>query len=212
VWAILERHGIDPAPRRTGPTWTQFLTAQTRGIIADDTVVVDTVRLRQLHVLFFIEHATRRVHLAGITGQLTGAWCTQAARNLATTVDVARFRFLIRDNATVFVAAFDEIFTTNQLDVIHTPPGAPRTNATTEHFVRTTRTELLDHTLIWNEHQLRVLLVEFLEHYNSHRPHRGINQRSPGSIDPAPPEPVPIDQIRRNRVLGGLINDYHHAA
>ena len=164
------------------------------------------------HVLFFIEHATRHVHLAGITRNLTGSWCTQAARNLATTVDVARFRFLIRDNATVFVAAFDEIFTTNRLDVIHAPPGAPRANANAEHFVRTTRTELLDHTLIWNEHQLRVLLVEFLEHYNSHRPHRGINQRSPGSIDPAPPEPVPIDQIRRNRVLGGLINDYHHAA
>ena len=79
VWAILKRHGIDPAPRRTGPTWTQFLTAQTRGIIACDTFVVDTVRLRPLHALFFIEHATRHVHLAGITSQLTGGWCTQAA-------------------------------------------------------------------------------------------------------------------------------------
>jgi putative transposase len=212
VWAILKRHGIDPAPRRTGPTWTQFLTAQARGIIACDTFVVDTVGLRQLHVLFFIEHATRQVHLAGITRNLTGGWCTQAARNLAMTVDVARFRFLIRDNATVFVAAFDEIFTTNRIDVIHTPPGAPRANATTERFVRTARTELLDHTLIWNEQQLRVLLVEYLEHYNDHRPHRGINQRSPGSIDQAGPDPVPIDQIRRRQVLGGLINEYHPAA
>ena len=93
------------------------------------------------HVLFFIEHATRRVHLAGITRNLTGSWCTQAARNLAMTLAVDRFRFLIRDNATVFVAAFDEIFTTNRLDVIHTPPGAPRANATTERFVRTARTD-----------------------------------------------------------------------
>jgi hypothetical protein len=130
VWAILKRHGIDPAPRRTGPTWTQFLTAQARGIIACDTFVVDTVGFRQLHVLFFIEHATRQVHLAGITGHLTGGWCTQAARNLAMTLNVDRFRFPIRDNATVFVTAFDEIFTTNRLDVIHTPPGAPRANAT----------------------------------------------------------------------------------
>jgi hypothetical protein len=126
-------------------------------------------------------------------------------------VDVDRYRFLIRDNATVFITAFDQVFTTNQLDVIHTPPGAPRANATAERFVRTARTELLDRTLIWNERQLRVLLVEYLEHYNGHRPHRGINQNSPTKIDQAAPEPVPIDQIRRRRILDGLINEYHHA-
>jgi putative transposase len=162
--------------------------------------------------LFFIEHGTRRVHLAGITRHLTGGWCTQAARNLAMNLNVDRFRFLIHDNATVFVTAFDEIFTTNRLDVIHTPPGAPRANATAERFVRTARTELLDRTLIWNERQLQHILAEFLEHYNGHRPHRGINQRSPASIDQAPPEPVPIDQIRQRRVLGGLINECHPAA
>ena len=128
------------------------------------------------------------------------------------TLNLNRFRFLIRDNATVFVAAFDEIFTTNRLDVIHTPPGAQRANATAERFVRTARTELLDHTLIWNERQLRKLLVEYLEHYNSHRPHRGINQRSPKSIDQEPADPVPIDLIRWRRILDGLINEYHHAA
>jgi len=212
VWSILKRHGIDSAPRRTGPTWTQFLTAQARGIIACDTFVVDTVGLRQLHVLSFIEHATRRVHLAGITCRPTGSWCTRAARNLAMNLNVDRFRFLIRDNATLFVTAFDEIFTTNQLDVTHTPPGAPRANATAERFVRTARTGLLDRTLIWNERQLRVLLVEYLDHYNGHRPHRGINQNSPTSVDQEPAEPVPIDRIRRQRILGGLINEYHHAA
>jgi putative transposase len=212
VWAILKRHGIDPAPRRTGPTWTQFLTAQARGIIACDTFVADTVGFRQLHVLFFSEHATRQVHLAGISRHLTGNWCTQATRNLAMTVNIDRFRFLIRDNATVFVTAFDEIFTTNRLDVIHTPPGAPRANAIAERFVRTARTELLDHTLIWNERQLRRLLGEFLEHYNGHRPHRGINQRSPTTIDRAAPDPLPIDRIGRRRILGGLINEYHPAA
>jgi hypothetical protein len=143
VSAILKRHGIDTAPRRTGPTWTQFLTAQARGIIACDTFVVDTVGLRQLHVLFFIEHATRQVHLASVTRHLTGNWNTQAARNLTMTINVDRFR--IRGNATVFAAAFDRVFTTNRIDVIHTPPGAPRANATAERFVRTTRTELLDH-------------------------------------------------------------------
>lgn len=212
VWAILKRHGINPAPRRTGPTWAQFLKAQARGIIACDSFVVDTVTLRQLHVLFFIEHATRRVQFAGVASPLTGSWCTQAARNLAMRIDLDRFRFLIRDRATVFVASFDEIFTTEGIDVLRSPPGAPRANAIAERFVRTARTEMLDHTLIWNERQLRSMMIEFLEHYNGHRPHRGIHQRAPDTIDQAAPEPIPIDEIRRTRILNGLINQYHRAA
>jgi hypothetical protein len=67
VWQILHDAGIDPAPRRTGPTWKQFLTAQARGIITADYVHVDTVLLRRLYALVIIEHGTRRAHLAGIT-------------------------------------------------------------------------------------------------------------------------------------------------
>lgn len=210
VWAILERHGIDPAPRRTGPTWAKFLTAQARGILACDTFVVDTVLLRQVHVLFFIEHATRRVHLAGVTTSLTGAWCTQSARNPSMGLDLDRFRF--RDNATTFVAAFDQIFATEGLSVIHTPPGAPRANAIAERFVRSTRTELLDHTPVCNERQLRGLLEEYVDHYNAHRPHRGIGQRAPTTVDEPPPDPVPIETIRPRPILNGLINEYHQAA
>ena len=128
------------------------------------------------------------------------------------TLNVDRFRFLSRDNATVFVTTFDQVFTTNQLDVIHTPPGTPRANATTERFVRTARTELLDHTLIRNEHQLRKLLVEYLDHYNGHRPHHGINQRSPTTIDHPATESIPIHRIRRRPVVGRPINEYRPAA
>jgi len=212
VWAILKRHGVDPAPRRTGPTWTQFLVAQAKGIVACDTFVIDTVMLRQLHVLFFIEHGTRRVHLAGVTSNLTGNWCTQAARNLAMRVDLDRFRFLIRDRAPTFIDRFDTVFRTNGIDVIRSPPGAPRANAIAERFVRTARRELLDHTLIWNEHQLRRLLAEYVEHYNAHRPHRSLIQRPPNMPDQTVAEPVPIDQIRRRPILSGLINEYHPAA
>jgi putative transposase len=81
VWQILHDAGIDPAPRRSGPTWKQFLTAQACGILAADFVHVDTVLLRRLYALIVIEHGTRRAHLAGITANPDGAWTTQAARN-----------------------------------------------------------------------------------------------------------------------------------
>ena len=73
VWQILHAAGIDPAPRRAGPTWKQFLTAQARGILAANFVHVDTVLLRRLYALIVIEHQTRRVHLAGITAHPDGA-------------------------------------------------------------------------------------------------------------------------------------------
>jgi putative transposase len=82
VWSILKRRGIDPAPRRSGPTWAEFLQAQAKGLIACDFFSVDTVLLRRLYVLFFIDHDTRRVHLAGITASPVAGWVTQQARNL----------------------------------------------------------------------------------------------------------------------------------
>ena len=82
MWQILRTAGIDPAPRRTGPTWKQFLTAQARGILAVDFVHVDTVLLWRVYALIVIEHGTRRVHLAGVTAHPDGTWTTQAARNV----------------------------------------------------------------------------------------------------------------------------------
>src|ERR1700722_19084256 len=82
VWQILHDAGIGPAPRRTGPTWKQFLTAQGRGILAVDFVHVDTVLLRRIYALIVIEHGTRRVHLAGITANPDGAWTTPSGPQL----------------------------------------------------------------------------------------------------------------------------------
>jgi putative transposase len=104
VWKIVQASGVDPAPRRCGPTWPQFLAAQAHAILAIDFAHVDTVFLRRLYVLVVIEHGTRRVHLAGLTAHPTGTWVTQQARNLLMDLGVhaARFRFLIRDRDSKF--------------------------------------------------------------------------------------------------------------
>jgi transposase len=83
VWEILHATGVDPAQRRSGPTWRQFLHAQAAGILAVDFLHVDTVLLKRIYVLVFIEHGTRRMHLGGVTASSTGEWTAQQARNLA---------------------------------------------------------------------------------------------------------------------------------
>ncbi len=122
VWQILKDAGIDPAPRRAGQSWRAFLDAQTKTILAADFFHVDTVLLRRLYVLFFIEHGTRRVHLAGITAHPTGTW-----RNLLMNLEdhADGLKFLIRDRDAKFTAAFDAVFTAIGARIIKTPVRAP---------------------------------------------------------------------------------------
>ena len=112
MWEILRAAGLDPAPRRSGPTWRQFLAAQAAGILAVDFLHVDTVLLKRLYVLVFIEHGSRRMHLGGVTAHPTGVWTVQQVRNLAFTLG-GRFediRFLVRDRGSNFTASFDAVF------------------------------------------------------------------------------------------------------
>jgi putative transposase len=179
VWTILRAAGIDPAPGRTGPTWAQFIRSQAKGILATDFACVDTATLRRFHVLFFIEVGTRRVHLGGVTTNPTGAWTAQAARNFAMNLD-CQFRFVIHDGAGQYTRSFDAVFEADGITAITTPPRAPMANSYAERWVRTLRHELLDRTIIWNERQLRALLVDYINHYNQHRPHRSLDQAAPG--------------------------------
>lgn len=209
VWAILKHAGIDPAPSRNSETWTSFLRAQAAGIVACDFFTVDTVQLRRYYVLFFIELQTRRVHLAGITTNPTGAWTTQAARNLMMRYDHT-IRFLIRDGAGQFTWAFDEVFRSDGTTIIRTPPRAPVANAYAERWVGTVRRELCDRTLIWNRQHLERLLHDYVEHYNDHRPHRSLGQRAPD--DTAVVAYRSGQPIRRHSTCSGLINEYRQAA
>jgi len=182
VWEILHAAGIDPAPRRSGPSWRQFLHAQAAGIVAVDFLHVDTVLLRRLHVLVFIEHGTRRMHIGGVTASPTGEWTVQQARNLAVSFG-ERFedvKFLIRDRGSNFTASFDAVFQAAGTRILRTAVRAPRMNAICERLVGTLRRELLDRMLILGEAHRRTILAEYQVHYNTARPHQGIAQRVPG--------------------------------
>ena len=215
VWQILHAAGIGPAPRRTGPTWKQFLTAQACGILAADFVHVDTVLLRRIYALIVIEHGTRRVHLAGITANPDGAWTTQAARNLLMDLGqrAASVKFLIRDRAGQFTGSFDAVFQAEGIGILTSPPQAPKANAICERVIGTLRRELLDRVLIVNEHHLRQVLTEYLRHYNTARPHRGLGQLAPAQAHTRPPEINLAEYpIRRKQILGGLTHEYEIAA
>ena len=197
--------------------WRQFLHAQAAGILAVDFFHVDTVLLKRLYVLVFIEHETRRMHLGGVTANPTGEWTAQQARNLALTLG-ERFgdiKFLIRDRGSNFTASFDAVFQASGTRILRTAVQTPRMNAICERLVGTLRRELLDRVLIIGERHLQAVLPEYQTHYNTARPHQGIAQRAPDD-KPDVPGRVGTDldtlQISRRPVLNGLINEYMHAA
>jgi transposase InsO family protein len=204
--------GFTPAPRRTSPTWRQFLASQASGILACDFLHIDTVLLRRLYVFFVMEVQTRRVHVLGVTAHPTGAWTAQQARNLLMDLGgrAAQFRFLIRDRDSKFTAAFDEVFTGNGARAIKTPVRSPRANSFAERYVGTLRRECLDHVLIHGEQHLRHTPAEYSRHYNEHRPHQSREQRPPLH---APGQPIDMTgRIKRTHVIRGLISEYRRAA
>ena len=169
--------------------------------------------LRRLYVLFFIEHGTRRVHLAGITAHPTGEWATQQARNLLMNLEQPAdgLKFLIRDRDAKFTAAFDAVFTAIGARIIKTPVRAPRANATAERWIGSARRECLDRILVSSERHLRLVLGEYADHYNTHRPHRTLQQNPPGGRAHPPAAMTSMRIVRRDR-LGGLIHEYAQVA
>src|SRR5665811_181759 len=213
IRTLLRTARLGPAPRRTGPTWTQFLRAQAQGIIACDFFTVETAWLQTLYVLLFIELGSRRIHLSASTVHPDAAWVTQQARNLTLDLDdrSTAIRFLIRDRDTKFVAPFDEVFRSEGAKVIPTPIRAPNANAYAERVIETVRAECLDWSIILGRGHLDRTLATYTSHYNRSRPHRALGLAPPVVEGEASP-PVSLTDVRRQDLLGGLIHEYHGLA
>ncbi len=157
VARIMKDHGLGPAPRRSGPSWRSFLSAQAARIVATDFFSVDTLLLKRLYVLFFIELGRRRVWITGVSEHPDAVRVTQQARNAAGDLDEdgVRVKFLLRDRGAKYVAGFDEVFRSEGAQILRTPFRTPNANAHAERFVRTVRSECLDHLLIVNARHCR---------------------------------------------------------
>ena len=216
IRTVLLGNGLRPAPRRPSVTWRGFLGAQASGIIAADFFTVETVRLKTLYVLFFIELHTRQVRLAGVTDHPNGPWVVQRARELSLErpEGATAPRFLLRDRDSKFTRVFDDVFAADGTQVITTPVQAPNANAFAERWVRTVRQECLDWVLVWGRRHLERVLDEYVRHYNDERPHRGLALRPPRGIEVrAGPDAVTVNaRVRRRDRLGGLVHEYHQVA
>jgi hypothetical protein len=206
---ILNRHGIQPAPVRNGSIgWRHLMAHHKEQILACDFFTVETILLQTIYVLFFIELGSRRVHFAGITTNPDQIWIAQQARQLVWELSDREkpLRFLIHDNDGSFCQAFDIVFESEGFHVINTPVRAPNANAFAERWVRSAREECLDHLFIINAVHLRRVLIEFVNYYNTSRPHQGIDQQTP-----IPCKIPSTGTIHRRKLLGGIINDYYRA-
>jgi transposase InsO family protein len=211
---VLRALKIPPAPtRHTSTTWRQFLHAHAATMLATDFFHVDcAVTLQRLYCLFVREISSRYVHILGVTASPDGPWTTQQIRNLRLDLGdrAADFRFLIRDRAGQFGTSFDAVLADARIEAVKIPPRSPRANTYAERFVLTARTELTDRMLIFSERHLRIVMAEYARHYNGRRPHRALQLQPP-----RPDHPVAVlshEQIKRQPVLGGLLNEYERVA
>ena len=193
-----------------GSCWRTFLRQHQDQLLACDFFTVDTLFLRTVYVLFFIELSTRRVHLAGGTTTPNVAWVTQPARQLSWRLQDGAIaaRSLIHDRDSKFSPGFAAVFRSEGVEVVRTPYRAPSANAIAERWVGSVRRECLDHLLIVSEAHLRRVLTVYVGHYNQARPHQGLEQRTPLP----PTERAERGPIRRRDLLGGLLREYYREA
>ena len=214
VWRILKSAGIDPAPRRDGPGWAEFLRSQAQGIVALDFFTADLLNGTKVYVLAVIEHGTRRIRVLGATEHPAQSWVVQQARNLLMDLEDARMnvKFVLHDRDASFTQVFDAVFQAAGIRVIRSAVQAPRMNSIMERWIGGCRRELLDRTLIWNQRHLMMVLREYQDSCNSHRPHRALDQAAP--LRPLPDGVTGLDhfRLRRRDRAGSVIHEYHLVA
>jgi putative transposase len=213
VWEIMKKAGIDPAPRRTGPTWSLFLRSQAEAILACDFFSADLPGGTQAYVLTVIGHATRRIRILGVTLYPTGDWTTQQARNLIMDLggQAERMKFMIRDRGPNFTAASDAVPAGAGIRTVLCNVRTPRMNAIAERWIGGCRRELPDRILTWSQSHLRQILRDYENHHNQHRPHRFLHGAAP--LKPLP-EPVDLEQrrVRGQARAGTQISEYRLVA
>lgn len=211
---IVLRH--EPAILRRRTRRPVMTTVDRLFLAAASRLTGDTIWLRRLYVLFFIELGSRRVHLAGCTANPNDVWVTQQARQLTWALAERQepVRFLIRDRDQKFTDGFDEVFRSDGVESVRTPFRARQANGVAERFVRTVRSECLDCLLILNAQHLEQILRVFINHYNSHRPQRALQ------LNPPEPTRLPVARamawdathVQRRDRLGGVVHEYALAA
>jgi putative transposase len=214
VWQILKNAGINPAPRRDGPGWAEFLRSQAQGILALDFFTADLLNGTKVYVLAVIEHGTRRIRILGATEHPVQSRVVQQARNLLMDLEDAGtgVKFVLHDRDASFTAAFDAVVQAAGIRVVRTAAQAPRMNPIMERWIGSCRRELLDRTLVWNQRHLMALLREYEDSCNTHRAHRSLNQAAP--LRPLPDGVASLDHFRvqRRDRAGGVIHVYRLVA
>jgi len=215
IATILRQHGIEPAPdRRKGTSWREFLKAHWHVLAATDFFTVEVwtaTGLTRYVVLFVIELATRRVHVAGIAAEPDGAWVVQCGRQLTDSVDgfLVGKRFLLHDRDPLFTATFRETLAAAGVETVRLPPKSPNLNAFAERFIRSIKESYLDRLILVGEASLRRAVREFVAHYHDERNHQGLGNVL---IFPVRDHRLVHDRVACRQRLGGLLKFYHRPA
>jgi len=214
IASILHEHGIEPAPERDRPTrWSTFLKAQWECLTATDFLSIEVHTLKGLvtyHILFFIDIASRSVHIAGITPHPGNHWMEQIARNVIDSEDgfLRDTRYLILDRDTKYSDEFRSALAREGIHLIRLQPRSPNLNAFAERFVRSIKSECLNRMIFFGQASLQHAISQFMAHYHAERNHQGLENRL---VQPGPLI-APSQVVHRRQRLGGLLNYYHRAA
>src|SRR3954468_7763910 len=215
IAAILERHGLEPAPERSRKTtWKEFLTRHWELIVAADffTVEVWTRKgLQRFVVLFFLDLSTRQVEMAGIASTANGLWMGQIGRRVTDAVDgiLNGKRYLIHDRDSLLTTEFLSLLAGVGVESVKLPPRSPNLNAHAERFVRSIKESCLERLILFGEGSLRRAVSEFVAHYHAERNHQGLDNQI---IQPEPGHASSTGSIQRRERLGGTLNYYYRAA